>query len=72
MESKNDSEESTSKSSTQQKIRILEDQLVFLDHYLPETYDYPMQGLDIQRRVVAELESSETFQVIDRDQFADS
>ena len=72
MESKNDSEESTSKSSTQQKIRFPEDQLVSLDHYLPETYDYPMQGLDIQRRVLAELEISETFQVIDRDQFADS
>jgi len=72
MESKSDSQEPTRKSNTQQKIRFLEDQLVSLDHYLPETYDYLMQELDIQRRLLAELEVSETFKEIDRDQFADS
>jgi len=56
MESKSDSQEPTRKSNTQQKIRFLEDQLVSLDHYLPETYDYLMQELDIQRRLLAELE----------------
>jgi len=72
MESKSDSQEPTRKSRIQQKIRFLEDQLVSLDHYLPETYDYLIQELDIQRRLMAELEVSETFQEIDKDQFADS
>jgi len=31
-----------------------------------------MQELDIQRRLLAELEVSETFEEMDRDQFADS
>ena len=60
------------KSRIQQKIRFLEDQLVSLDHYLPETYDYLMQELDIQRRLLAEVEVSETFEVIDRDPVAAS
>jgi len=72
MESKSDSQEPTRKSNSQQKIRYLEDQLVSLDHYLPETYDYLMQELDVQRRLLAELEISETFQEIDKDQLADS
>jgi hypothetical protein len=72
MESKSYKQDSTSKSRIQQKIRFLEDQLVSLDHYLPETYDYLMQELDIQRRVLAELEISEIFQEIDRDPVADS
>ena len=72
MESRNDNQEHNRKSRVRQKIRFLEDQLVSLDHYLPETYDYLMQELDIQRRLLAELEVSETFQEIDRDQFADS
>jgi len=66
MESKSDSQEPTRKSNTQQKIRFLEDQLVSLDHYLPETYDYLMQELDIQRRLLAELEVSEVYKEIDR------
>ena len=72
MESKSDSQEPTRKSRIQQKIRFLEDQLVSLDHFLPETYDYLMQELDIQRRLLAELEVSETFQEIDLAQLADS
>jgi len=31
-----------SKEQVQSKIRFLEDQLVSLDHYLPETYEYLM------------------------------
>ena len=72
MESTSDNHDYNRKSRVQQKIRFLEDQLVSLDHYLPETYDYLMQELDIQRRLFAELEVSETFEEIDRDQFADS
>jgi len=44
------------KIQTQNKIRFLEDQLVALDHYLPETYEYLMAELDQQRRQLAELE----------------
>jgi hypothetical protein len=43
----------------------LEDQLVSLDHYLPETYDYLMRELDTQKRILAELEVLETFASID-------
>ena len=72
MESKSDNQDHSRKSRVQQKIRFLEDQLVSLDHYLPETYDYLMKELDIQHRLLAELEVSETFQEIEIDQFADS
>ena len=47
------------------KIRFLEDQLVSLDHYLHETYDYLMRELDIQKRILAELEVLDTFAAID-------
>jgi hypothetical protein len=72
MESRSDNQDSSRTSKIQQKIRFLEDQLGSLDHYLPETYDYLMQELDIQRRLLAELEVSETFEEIDRDPFPDS
>jgi len=72
MENRSDNPETTRKSRIKQKIRFLEDQLVSLDHYLPETYDYLMQELDIQRRLLAELEVSETFQEIYKNQCADS
>ena len=43
-----------------------------LDHFLPETYDYLMQELDLQRRHLAELEVTEIFDEIDREQVLDS
>ena len=49
------------------KIRFLEEQLVSLDHYLPETYEYLMAELDQQRRQLAEIEVQETFQQIESD-----
>jgi len=55
----------SSKQQALSKIRFLEDQLVSLDHYLPETYDYLMRELDIQKRILAELEVLETFASID-------
>ena len=55
----------SSKQQALSKIRFLEDQLVYLDHYLPETYDYLMRELDIQKRILAELEVQETFASID-------
>jgi hypothetical protein len=72
MESRSGNQDSTTKSKIQQKIRFLEDQLVSLDHYLPETYDYLMQELDLQRRQLVELEVIETFDEIDGDQIIDS
>ena len=59
------SRDKTLKDKTLNKIRFLEDQLVSLDHYLPETYDYLMRELDIQKRILAELEVLETFDAID-------
>jgi hypothetical protein len=71
MESKSDKQDSSRKTRIHQKVKFLEDQLVSLDHYLPETYDYLMKELDMQRRQLAELEVSETFLEIDRDQIGD-
>ena len=65
MESRSDKKYPNSKSKIQQKIRFLEEQLISLDHYLPETYDYLMQELDIQRRLLVELEVLETYSEID-------
>ena len=55
----------SSKQQVFSKIRFLENQLVSLDHYLPETYDYLMRELDTQKRILAELEVLETFAAID-------
>jgi hypothetical protein len=72
MESRSDNQDNARKSRIHQKIRFLEDQLMSLDHFLPETYDYLMQELDLQRRHLAELEVTEIFDEIDRDQCSDS
>ena len=55
----------SSKQQVFSKIRFLENQLVSLDHYLPETYDYLMRELDTQKRILTELEVLETFAAID-------
>jgi hypothetical protein len=68
MSSTSDHQDSHPKSRHQQKIRFLEEQLASLDHYLPETYDYLMQELDIQRRLLAELEIKDAFTLIDTHQ----
>ena len=57
----------SSKQQVFSKIQFLENQLVSLDHYLPETYDYLMRELDTQKRILAELEVLETFAAIDAD-----
>ena len=57
--------DNSSKQQVFSKIRFLENQLVSLDHYLPETYDYLMRELDIQKRILTELEVLETFAAID-------
>ena len=59
------SRDKTLKDKTLNKIRFLEDQLVSLDHYLPETYEYLMKELDQQKRNLAEIEIEEHFASID-------
>ncbi len=61
----NASSDQQNKTRIQSKIRFLEEQLVSLDHYLPETYDYLMMELDHQRRLLAELEVEDHFTRID-------
>jgi hypothetical protein len=47
------------------KVGFIEDQLESLHHYLPETYDYLMSQLDVQKRLLVEIEISERFEQID-------
>ena len=62
------SRDKTLKDKTLNKIRFLEDQLVSLDHYLPETYEYLMEELDLQKRNLAKIEIEEHFASIDEDE----
>jgi hypothetical protein len=62
------SRDKTLKDKTLNKIRFLEDQLVSLDHYLPETYEYLMQELDQQKKNLAKIEIEEHFTSIDEDE----
>ena len=62
------SRDKTLKDKTLNKIRFLEDQLVSLDHYLPETYEYLMQELDQQKKNLAKVEIEEHFASIDEDE----
>jgi hypothetical protein len=56
------------KTRTLNKIQFLENQLVSLDHYLPETYEYIMRVLEVQKRTLAELEVEEHFTHIDQNE----
>jgi hypothetical protein len=49
------------KTHIQNNIHFLEEQLIALDQYLPETYDYLIRQLDLQRRALVELEVQELF-----------
>jgi hypothetical protein len=51
----------TNKTHIQNNIQFLEEQLIGLDHYLPETYEYLIRQLDLQRRTLTELEVQEHF-----------
>ena len=62
------SRDKTLKDKTLNKIRFIEDQLVSLDHYLPETYEYLMQELDLQKKNLAKIETEEHFASIDEDE----
>ena len=56
------------KSKSIAKIQFLEDQLTSLGHYLPDTYEYLMRELDIQKRILAEIEIQEHFSLVDKRQ----
>ena len=47
------------------KVEFLKNQLTDLTHYLPETYDYILGRLDHQKRILAELEVAENFELIE-------
>lgn len=47
------------------KINYLEEQLVSLNHFLPETYEYLMAELDAHRRLLAEIDVKEAFKRIE-------
>ena len=55
----------SNKSHLLAKIGVLEDQLESLRHYLPETYQYLLVELDLQKRQLAEVEVLETYQQIE-------
>ena len=65
MKRRSDKQYPNSKSKFQQKIRFLEGKLESLTHYLPETYHYLMEELDLQKRQLAEIEVLETYQQIE-------
>jgi hypothetical protein len=56
------------KEKTLAKIQFLEARLVSLDFYLPETYQYLIAELDIQRCILAELEVEDAFGSIDQEE----
>ena len=56
------------KERTRNKIKFLENELVSLDHYLPETYEYLLLELDHQKRNLAEIEIEEHFASIDENE----
>jgi hypothetical protein len=55
----------SSKSQVIAKINFLERQLTSLDHYLPDTFEYLMEQLDVQRRTLAEIDLLETYEQIE-------
>ena len=50
------------------KIHFLENQMISLDHHLPETYDFFLKELDILKRNLAKIETEEQFASIDKDE----
>ena len=44
------------------RIAFLQEQLDSLEHYLPETYQYLMNEMDIQQRCLMELKISSYYQ----------
>ena len=47
------------------KIDFLQGQLISLDYDLPETHDFLVHELDIQRRLLAEIELKEEYEQIE-------
>ena len=51
----------TSQEQLQNRINFLETQLESLDHYLPETYQLPMDQLDLQHRHLMDLKTQDYY-----------
>ncbi len=59
------SSDNTLKTRTLNKIQFLEEQLASLDYHMPETCQYLVHELDLQKRIQAEMEVQEYFARID-------
>ena len=55
----------TTRKQIERKVDFLQDQLISLDYYLPETYDFLVQELDMQKRLLAEIELKEEYEQIE-------
>jgi hypothetical protein len=50
------------KESIEASINFIQQQLVSLEHYLPETYQYLMEEMDSQQRNLIELKVNDFYQ----------
>jgi hypothetical protein len=50
------------------KIHFLENQMISLDHHLPDTWEYLIKELDQQKKNLAKIEIEEHFASIDEDE----
>lgn len=62
------SSDSTLKTRILSKIHFLEDQLASLNQYLPETYEYLMRELDLQKLTLVELEVQGHYNHVDENE----
>lgn len=58
----------TSQEQVQARIEFLQTQLDSLEHYLPETYQYLMNEMDIQQKNLMELKIQHFYQGQDDEQ----
>lgn len=58
----------TSQEQVQERIEFLQKQLDSLEHYLPETYQYLMNEMDIQQKKLMELKIQHFYQEQDDEQ----
>ena len=58
----------TSQEQVQERIEFLQKQLDSLEHYLPETYQYLMNEMDIQQKNLMELKIQHFYQGQDDEQ----
>ena len=51
------------------KIHFLENQMISLDHHLPDTWEYFVKELDQQKKNLAKIEIEEHFASIDANEY---